>query len=128
MKGKVTDEVKKFFRPEFLNRIDATIVFHALSKEQMHQIVDLMLQEVAKNVIEKGISMEVTEAAKDFLVEKGYDPEFGARPLRRVIQDHVEDTLSEDLLAGKFGPGDAVIVDVEDDKIIVRTEVPVASG
>jgi len=128
MKEKVTDEVKKFFRPEFLNRIDATIVFHALSKEQIHQIVDLMLQEVAKNVIEKGISMEVTEAAKDYLVEKGYDPEFGARPLRRVIQDNVEDTLSEDLLAGKFGPGDAVIVDVEDDKIVVRTEVPVASG
>ncbi len=127
MKDKVTEEVKKFFRPEFLNRIDATIVFHALSKEQMHQIVDLMLQEVAKNVIEKGISMEVTEAAKDYLVEKGYDPEFGARPLRRVIQDNVEDTLSEELLAGKFGPGDSVIVDVEEDKIVVRTEVPVAS-
>ena len=128
MKEKVTDEVKKFFRPEFLNRIDATIVFHSLSKDHIHLIVDLMLQEVAKNIIEKGISMEVTEAAKNYLVEKGYDPEFGARPLRRVIQDNVEDTLSEELLAGKFGPGDTVIVDVEDDKIVVRTEVPVASG
>ena len=128
MKDKVLDEVKKFFRPEFLNRIDGTVVFHSLSKDHIHQIVELMLQEVSSNLIEKGYSMEVTQAAKDFLVEKGYDPNFGARPLRRVIQDYVEDKLSEELLAGKFSPGETLVVDVEEELIVIRFGVPLTSG
>ena len=102
MKEKLLAEMKKSFRPEFLNRIDAVIVFHPLSKEQIRQIVDLMLVSVTKQLAEKEIKLEVTEAAKDLLGEKGYDEVFGARPLRRVIQDMVEDRLSESLLRQEF--------------------------
>jgi ATP-dependent Clp protease ATP-binding subunit ClpC len=113
MKGKVEEEVKRFFRPEFLNRIDGQLVFHALSKENIVSIVDLMLNEVRKPMLEKGLSLEVTDAAKAWLGEKGYDPTFGARPLRRVIEHHIEDTLSDDVLSGKYNPGDTIKVDVE---------------
>jgi len=121
MKEKLLAELKKTFRPEFLNRIDAVVVFHALSKEHIRKIVDLMLANVSKQLEEKGIKLEVTEAAKDFLGEKGYDEVFGARPLRRVIQDRVEDKLSEELLRGKFQYGDTVVVDVEENEIVLRT-------
>jgi len=121
MKEKLLAEMKKTFRPEFLNRIDGVVVFHALTKEQIRQIVDLMLVSVTSQLAEKGIKLEVTEAAKDFLGKKGYDEVFGARPLRRVIQDMVEDKLSEDLLRGKFQSGDTVVVDLEGDEIVVRS-------
>jgi ATP-dependent Clp protease ATP-binding subunit ClpC len=120
MKDKLLGEVKKAFRPEFLNRIDAVIVFHPLTKEQIREIVDLMLVSVSTQLAEKGIKLEVTQAAKDFLGKKGYDEVFGARPLRRVIQDMVEDKLSEDLLRGKFQSGDTVFVDLEGDEIVVH--------
>ncbi len=121
MKEKVLDEVKKFFRPEFLNRIDATIVFHGLSREHILQIVDLMLNDVRKSLQEKGVTLDVTQAAKDRLAELGYDPNFGARPLRRVIQNHVEDPLADEILAGHLRPGDTALVDVDgDNKIVVR--------
>jgi len=129
MKEKVLDEVKRFFRPEFLNRLDGQVVFHSLSKEHIIQIVDLMLSEVSTNLLEKGISLEVTDSVKRVLVEKGYDFNFGARPLRRVIQDNIEDQLSEELLRGNIGPGDTVVVDVDsDNEIILRTEVALLSG
>ena len=128
MKEKVLEEAKKFFRPEFLNRIDATVVFHPLSKEHIFSIVDLMLADVAKQLLEKGVFMETTETAKELLAEKGYDPNFGARPLRREIQDKVEDKLSEELLHGRFGAGDTVEVDAEEGEIVVRTKVPLASA
>jgi len=121
MKEKVTGEVKKFFRPEFLNRIDGTVVFHALNKEHIRQIVELMLEEVWKEVAEKTVKLEVTDAAKNLLGEKGYDPVFGARPLRRTIQDMVEDPLSDALLRGDFQAGDTVVVDCEDEEIVLRT-------
>ena len=110
MKEKLLAEMKKTFRPEFLNRIDGVVVFHSLTKEQIRQIVDLMLVSVTSQLAEKGIKLEVTEAAKDFLGKKGYDEVFGARPLRRVIQDMVEDKLSEDLLRGKFKVFERVFV------------------
>ena len=125
MKEKLLGEVKKSFRPEFLNRIDSVIVFHSLTKEHIRKIVDLMLAIVMQQVAEKGIKLEVTDAAKDFLGEKGYDEVFGARPLRRVIQDMVEDKLSEDLLRGKFRSGDTVVVDLEGEEIVVH---PAAVG
>ena len=125
MKNNVLDEVKRFFRPEFLNRIDGTVVFHALSREHMQQIVDLMTKEVACNLIEKGIDMEVTPATKDWLAEKGYDPQFGARPLRRVIQDNVEDRLSDAILGGELKPGDTAVIDVEDEEVVVKSKSPV---
>jgi ATP-dependent Clp protease ATP-binding subunit ClpC len=121
MKTKLLGELKKTFRPEFLNRIDGVVVFHSLTKEHIRKIVDLMLTTVAQQLVEKGIKLEVTDAAKDFLGEKGYDEVFGARPLRRVIQDMVEDKLSESLLRGKFQPGDTAVVDVEAGEIVVHS-------
>jgi ATP-dependent Clp protease ATP-binding subunit ClpC len=131
MKNNVLDEVKRFFRPEFLNRIDGTEVFHALTREHMEQIVELMLTEVSSNLIEKGISLEITDEAKGWLSEKGYDPQFGARPLRRVIQDSVEDRLSDAILGGELKPGDTAVVDTGDDGEIVvaaQSPVPLASA
>ncbi len=125
MKEKLLGELKRTFRPEFLNRIDGVVVFHALTKEHIRKIVDLMLTTVSQQLAEKGIKLEVTEAAKDFLGEKGYDEVFGARPLRRVIQDMVEDKLSESLLRGKFQAGDTAVVDREGDEIVIH---PLAVG
>ncbi len=124
MKNNVMDEIKKFFRPEFLNRIDETVVFHALSREHMQQIVDIMFEGVAAGLLEKGINFEVTEQAKNWLAEKGYDPLFGARPLRRVIQDNIEDKLSDLILQGEFSPGDTAFVDTEDSEIIIKSQSP----
>ena len=124
MKDNVLDEVKHFFRPEFLNRIDGTVVFHALSRDHMEDIVNILMQEVASNLLEKGISLEVTDPAREWLAEEGYDPTFGARPLRRLIQDTVEDKLSDALLAGELGPADTAIVDIDEDNIVIKTETP----
>ncbi|KAA1283395.1 MAG: ATP-dependent Clp protease ATP-binding subunit [SAR202 cluster bacterium] len=124
MKDNVLDEVKHFFRPEFLNRIDGTVVFHALSRDHMEDIVNILMQEVASNLLEKGISLEVTDPAREWLAEEGYDPTFGARPLRRLIQDTVEDKLSDALLAGEIGPADTAIVDIDEDNIVIKTETP----
>jgi len=120
MKEKLLGELKKTFRPEFLNRVDGVVVFHSLTKEHIRQIVDLMLATVTQQLAEKKVKLEVTDSAKDFLGEKGYDEVYGARPLRRVIQDRVEDKLSEDLLGGKFQAGDTVVVDLEDGEIVVH--------
>ena len=122
MKDKVLDEVKRFFRPEFLNRIDATVVFHSLSENHIVSIVDLMMEQVRSELKEKEIGLETTQAAKEWLAEHGYDPNFGARPLRRLIQDTVEDKLSEELLSGKMVAGDVAIVDVEDDETVIRVK------
>jgi len=121
MKDKLLGEVKKTFRPEFLNRIDGIVVFHALNREHIRQIVDLMLGMISEQLAEKDIKLEVTDAAKDFLGEKGYDEVFGARPLRRTIQDLVADKLSEDILRSRFTAGDTVMVDVEGDEIVIRS-------
>ncbi|MFC1985928.1 AAA family ATPase, partial [Chloroflexota bacterium] len=127
MKEKLLGEVKKVFRPEFLNRIDDLVVFHALTKEHIRKIVELMLATVSQQLAEKEIKLEVTDAAKDFLGEKGYDEVFGARPLRRVIQNMVEDKLSDSLLRGKFRSGDTAIVDLEGEEIVVHPAAPVGA-
>jgi ATP-dependent Clp protease ATP-binding subunit ClpC len=114
MKENLLGELKKTFRPEFINRIDGVVVFHPLEKEQIRKIVDLMLASVTKQMEEKGIKLEVTEGAKDLLGKKGYDEVFGARPLRRTIQDLIEDKLSEDLLRSEFRTGDTVVVTLSD--------------
>ena len=124
MKEKLLGELKKTFRPEFLNRVDGVVVFHSLTKEHVRKIVDLMLVSATQQLAEKEIKLEVTDAVKDFLSEKGYDQVFGARPLRRVIQDMVEDKLSENLLRGKFQTGDTVVVDLKGEEIVVH---PVAA-
>ena len=102
MESRVQTVLKDMFRPEFLNRIDETIVFHELEKSEIRRIVDLMLTEVKLHLAEKGLALEVTEPAKDLLAEKGYDPKYGARPLRKTIQRLVEDPLADMLLTGKF--------------------------
>ena len=124
MKTNVLDEVKRFFRPEFLNRIDGSVVFHSLNRDHMHQIIPIELKDVTSNLIEKGIDLVVTDAAKEWLIEKGYDPMYGARPLRRVIQDNVEDKLSDAILAGELGPADTAIIDLDDDNLVVKAESP----
>ena len=120
MKEKVTSEVKKVFRPEFLNRIDSQVVFHALEQKHIREIVGLMLDLVAKAVVEKGMGFRATPEAMAFLAKEGYDPTFGARPLRRKIQDLLEDPLSEAVLRGEFDSGDNVVIDIEDGKIKLR--------
>jgi len=123
MKEKVLDEVKRFFRPEFLNRLDATIVFHQLARPEILEIVDLMMAMVAKELEEKEIGLETTDAARDHLGEKGFDPVLGARPLRRLIQNEVEDALSDALLSGNINAGDIAVVDLDGDgKIFVKTK------
>ena len=124
MKDNVLEEVKHFFRPEFLNRIDGTIVFHALNREHMEDIVDNFMQEVSMTLLEKGISLELTQSARSWLAEKGYDPAFGARPLRRVIQDTIEDKLSDMVLSGQLGPADTAIIDILDDDIAITSDSP----
>jgi ATP-dependent Clp protease ATP-binding subunit ClpC len=126
MKDKVLNEMKNVFRPEFLNRIDSTVVFHALSKDHIGQIVDLMIKDVSKNLTQKGVTLEVTDEARRWLGDKGYDPVFGARPLRRVIQNEVEDRLSESFLLGEFALGDTVQIDVSEESLVLRTKAPAA--
>ena len=122
MKDKVLAEMKKLFRPEFLNRIDATVVFRALGREQIRQIVDLMLSRTQKQLTEQRLVMEATDAAKDLLMEKGFDAVFGARPMRRAIQNLIEDPLAEGLLHGRFQPGDVVVVDRAGDDLTLETK------
>ena len=127
MKDKVLEEVKRFFRPEFLNRVDATVVFHALSREHTHSIVDLMMNMVRAELADHKVSLEITEAVRDFLAEKGYDPVFGARPLRRLIQNEIEDRLSEEVLGGRLHAGDTAYIDVEEGEVVIRSKVPALS-
>ena len=115
MKDKVLNELKNVFRPEFLNRIDNTVVFHSLTREHIRRIVDLELRQTQRRLVMQGINIEITDAAKDWLGDKGYDQVFGARPLRRVIQENIEDQLSEMLLASRFTTGDNIIIDIASD-------------
>src|ERR1700756_3029843 len=117
MKEKVNDALKVHFRPEFLNRIDEVIVFHELSREEIIEIVDLLMSRTVKQLSEQGIGLELTPAARALLAEKGYDPQLGARPLRRAIQQLVEDPLSERILWKEFRVGETIVIDVEDSPI-----------
>jgi ATP-dependent Clp protease ATP-binding subunit ClpC len=117
MRDVIMDELKRAFRPEFLNRVDAVVVFQRLEQAQMRQIVDLMLAKVAVHLAAQELSFTVTDAAKDKIVEEGFDKIYGARPLRRVIQRVIEDPLSEELLRLKHGPGDTVVVDLTEGEV-----------
>ncbi|ADL08837.1 ATP-dependent Clp protease ATP-binding subunit [Thermosediminibacter oceani] len=128
MKDRVLEELRRTFRPEFINRVDEIIVFHPLNEEHMKKIVDLMLKQVNERLKENDISIEVSDRAKEWLVKKGFDPMYGARPLRRVIQKEVEDNLSEEILKGNVSQGDTVLVDVQDDRLTFhKKEVSVAN-
>lgn len=121
MKEKVLDELKRTFRPEFLNRIDEVIVFHALNREEIKSIVDLMIKPVAQQLKEKGIELELSEEAKEMLAKDGFDPTFGARPLRRSVQRFIENPLSEELLKGTLDSGSIVKALVKDGQIVFQT-------
>jgi ATP-dependent Clp protease ATP-binding subunit ClpC len=124
MKDQVDEELKRHFRPEFLNRIDEVIVFHQLTREQVKTIVDLLMKRVKEQMKSKDLDIELTDDAKTWLADKGYDAALGARPLRRTIQREIEDVLSERILMGDFRAGQLIVADVEEDKIVFRTVDP----
>lgn len=128
MKDKVMGELKKSFRPEFLNRIDETIVFHSLGEEHIAQIVSLMSEELRKRLKEQEVDFSLTDSAKAFLAKEGYDPQYGARPLRRAIQKHIEDRLSEELLTGTITKGDTLVIDEQDGALVVKRNEQVSSS
>jgi len=128
MRKTLTEQLKRTFRPEFINRVDSIIVFRQLGKEDIRAIVDIILGEVNERLVDHELVLTASDAAKDWLVEHGYDREFGARPLRRLIQQTVEDKLSDAVLSGRFSDGDTVLVDVEDDEIVLKEGEPVLSG
>jgi len=122
MKKKILDSAKKTFRPEFLNRIDELVVFRSLTREDLKRIVELQVGEVKQRLSEKQMEIELTPSAKEFLIEKGYDPLLGARPLRRTIQRHLEDPLSEEILAGRFKQGERIKVIEKNGRLIFESE------
>ena len=130
MKSTVEDALKRVFNPEFLNRIDDVIVFQPLVKEHIFQIIDVMAKDLFKRIEDLGLSLTFTDAAKDFLVEKGYDAQFGARPLRRAIQKYIEDPMAEAILMNEMNEGDALLVDYDAqekaDALLFKPKEPVA--
>jgi ATP-dependent Clp protease ATP-binding subunit ClpA len=128
MKHQVMGDVRKFFRPEFINRLDGILVFHPLSRESVRKIVDLKLAELAHQLEDQGISMQVSEAAKDMLADKGYEPMYGARPLTRVIREELENELANQIIDGTLVEGDLVQIDVLDGTFAFekRVAMPVA--
>ncbi len=128
MKNKMLDEMKKLFRPEFLNRVDEVIVFQHLKREEILEIADLYLKRVNESASGMGITVELSDKVKDILVDKGYDPNLGARPLRRAVQRYIEDPLSEELLLGRFQSGDTIIADAEEDEHIIFRKKEAGGG
>jgi len=123
MERKVEEELHKHFRPEFLNRIDDVIIFHALDMQHIKRIIEIQLKRLAKMIGDRGLSIEISDHAKEQLAKEGYDPAFGARPLKRALQKLIIDPLAMKLLEGKFKPGDVVFVNVgEDGKIELSLE------
>lgn len=117
MKGKILEELKKLFNPELLNRIDETIVFHSLTRDHIKEIIEILATDVAKRLAEKGISFRLTEEAKEFLVDKGYKPEYGARPLKRALQKYLEDPLAEEILRGQYAGDVELVITVGQDEL-----------
>ena len=115
LKKTVMDQLRRAFRPEFLNRVDATIVFRSLSREEIKNIVDLELAKVGERLIEHAITLDITEEGREWMAEQGYNPEYGARPLRRLIQDEVEDVLSDGILSGEFPIASVVCITTGED-------------
>lgn len=127
MAAKVRETLKKTFRPEFLNRLDETVVFHSLNKEEIHQIVKLMAKNIIDRIKEQNINLKITPAAIDIVAETGFDAEYGARPIRRVLQDKIEDLLSEELLAGNIETGATVTIGAKKGEITIKVKNPVAA-
>ncbi len=122
MRKSLMDELKRAFRPEFINRVDNIVVFRQLQQQDIRAIVDIIIEEVNLRLVEHELHISATVEAKDWLAEHGYDAEFGARPLRRLIQVEVEDLLSDAVLSGRFEAGDSILVDVEDDEVVLKEQ------
>ncbi len=120
MKDNVMEELRRNFRPEFLNRIDDIIVFHSLDRKYISKIVDLMTKDLMERLEKLEMTIDITHKAKEYIADKGYDPQYGARPLRRTIQKLIEDRLSEELLKGSINAGSHVEVDVEDEQLVIH--------
>jgi len=120
MKTAVLEVVGDHFRPEFINRIDEVVVFHPLGREQIHAITSIQVEYLRQRLQDRDMDLELTEAALDKLGEAGFDPVYGARPLKRAIQHGVENGLAQEILAGHFVPGDVIVVDVEGDELVFR--------
>jgi ATP-dependent Clp protease ATP-binding subunit ClpC len=114
-KTKIMDEARRVFKPEFLNRINSLIVFHQLARKHLRKIVDIEIRGITGRLAERGMPLEISNSAKDFLIEQGFDEKFGARPLRRAVEQFLEDPLAESLLRGDLKEGEVVHVDVADD-------------
>jgi ATP-dependent Clp protease ATP-binding subunit ClpC len=128
MKARVMDEMKKVFRPEFLNRVDEVVVFPALKRDEIFQIVDLMIQRVNKQVKAQDLSLEISLEVKEFIANEGFDPTMGARPLRRAIQRLIEDPLAEEVLRGTFRPGDIIRGEMDGERVTFRKLQPIDEG
>jgi ATP-dependent Clp protease ATP-binding subunit ClpB len=122
------DAMREFFRPEFLNRIDEIVEFHPLSREQLGEIVELQLARLRSRLAERGLSLELTDAAKEAVTEAGWDPTYGARPLKRAIQRLVENPLALRLLEGEFGDGDTIRVDAFEGELVFEKAPAVAAA
>jgi len=116
IKRKVQGLLKEYFKPEFLNRVDEIIIFHRLGKEHLKQIIEIQLNRLRKMLMDRKVEIETSESLKDFLVENGYDPAFGARPLKRLIQKEIQDRLAAELLSGNIKDGSKVIIDFDKNK------------
>ncbi len=127
MKTQLLEELRRAFKPEFLNRVDDTIVFRPLTREDLHKIVEIEMAEVCSRAQEQGVTMELTPAAKEFLIEKGFDPIYGARPLKRTIARFLEDSLAQEIIAGHFKEGSTILVDAEGDHLAFRPTAPAQS-
>ena len=120
MHDAVMEVVRHHFRPEFINRIDDTVVFHALGREHIRRIVDIQCRQLHERLAEREIDLQLSDAALDWLGNAGFDPVYGARPLKRAIQHHLENGLAEKILAGEFGPGDTVTIERADHGLVFR--------
>mgnify|MGYP006388326159 FL=1 len=122
-KGVIENALKKAFAPEFLNRIDDVVVFNALEREDIDKIIDIELQKLYKRIADLGYTLRLTNRAKDFIAEKGFDKQFGARPLKRAIQKYIEDTLAEKIITSKIQNGDEIIMNLDNEKAELVVEI-----
>jgi ATP-dependent Clp protease ATP-binding subunit ClpC len=125
MKDKILEEAKRVLKPEFVNRLDDLIVFHTLGKPELLTIVDLEIKKVAQRIKNKEITIVLDEKAKELLIEKGYDPQYGARPMRRAVERYLEDPMAEEILRGNLKPGDTADVSADKGKLTFHAKMPV---
>ena len=120
LKDTVEDAMKKLFNPEFLNRIDDVVIFNALEREDIHSIIDIELRMLIDRIEDLGYELTITEKAKDYIADKGFDKKYGARPLKRAIQKYIEDALAEEIVNSKLNEGDSIYMDLKNDKLTIK--------